>query len=171
MKKVMSVLVTFAAVLLVCGCGSTTSRKEQKTTIEWNDNAQYAVAFLGYMVEDQDSVLRKYAEVYLPDTSVKDIPIYEADGDELYLIVPRSTAVKIEVYERYLNDQGVEKGEKLFDVPQGSPFVIQCNLSELYSNCSIELTEGEQTIDFSPFISLKDGTLSVTEQGQDITIT
>ena len=66
----------------------------------------------------------------------------------------------------------------LIDVALGEPvglgmlldaFVIGCNVSDIFPDVTVEITSGGETVDFSPFISLKDGSVQVGECGLNIT--
>ena len=139
-------------------------------------NALCAIAFLG-------SCDGSFSEVqaYLEDSGMVDAyPILEGlsedlfletAGSELYLIVQRED-VDISVYEQGMDP---ETGEMLtgdlravFIAP--APFLLRCNISDIIPNILLTLgsTRGEK-LEYSPFISLRDGSVSVTEGILDLT--
>ncbi len=139
-------------------------------------NALCAIAFLG-------SCDGSFSEVqaYLEDSGMVDAyPILggldgdlflETAGSELYLIVQRED-VDLSIYEQSMDP---ETGEMLtgdlravYIAP--APFLLRCNLSDIIPNLllSLESTTGE-TLEYSPFISLRDGSVSVTEGILDLT--
>ncbi len=139
-------------------------------------NALCAIAFLG-------SCDGSFSEVqaYLEDSGMVDTyPILEGlsgdifletAGSELYLIVQRED-VEISMYEQSMDP---ETGEMmtgdlraLFIAP--APFLLRCNISDIIPNILLSLgsTTGEK-LEYSPFISLRDGSVSVTEGILDLT--
>ena len=109
-----------------------------------------------------------YLEEYFSSLSQQEISkIVHLDftGDEWYLIVPR--------YEE-MNDinsidvEGKITGEKSETIQNGEAFIINCNISDLYSNVKISINS-YGGYEFSPLISLKDGKVAVPEFVMDIT--
>ncbi len=83
----------------------------------------------------------------------------EFSGEELYLIIPRYET------ETYLNE--LEMGENgevreikgMMSIP---PFFVKCNASDIFSNAEISFNYKGKEYVYSPYISLKDGSV-VTE--------
>ena len=48
---------------------------------------------------------------------------------------------------------------------------IQKDISDIFSDVTVELSYGGETVSFSPYISLKDGSVQVGERGLDLTKT
>ena len=46
---------------------------------------------------------------------------------------------------------------------------MQCNVSDIFADVTVRLEYNGETAEFSPFISLKDGTLMIGERGLDLT--
>jgi hypothetical protein len=57
----------------------------------------------------------------------------------------------------------------IYEEPDCQPFILQCNVSDIFADATICLTYQDQTAEFSPFISLKDGSLDVGAYGLNIT--
>ena len=58
----------------------------------------------------------------------------------------------------------LRKNEKDWDA-----FVIGCNVSDIFPDVTVSITSGGETVDFSPYISLKDGSVQVGARGLNIT--
>ena len=57
-----------------------------------------------------------------------------------------------------------------YEQPDGSPFVIGCNVSDIFPDVTVEITASDgEKVSFSPFISLEDGSVEVGERGLNIT--
>ena len=69
----------------------------------------------------------------------------------------------------YHNDVETMDSVLVYEDPDCRPFIIQCNASDIFSDATIQLTHGEETVEFSPFISLQDGSVVVGDGGLNIT--
>lgn len=56
-----------------------------------------------------------------------------------------------------------------YEQTNGDAFVIGCNVSDIFPDVTVSITSGGETVDFSPYISLKDGSVEVGECGLNIT--
>ena len=57
----------------------------------------------------------------------------------------------------------------LYTPDKGEAFILQCNVSDIFPDVTVELTYNGETVEFSPYISLKDGSVQVGEYGVNIT--
>ena len=132
----------------------------KRDTIPFEAGQLYAAAYLGYQaIEDWDY----YAERYLDSGK---LPVhYVSDGD-YYLVIPRYDGMSLSLY---VNDVGTGLGTLRFRDPDCGPFVIQCNVSDIFADVTLLLEYNGETAEFSPFISLKDGTPVIGERGLDLT--
>ena len=132
----------------------------KRDAIPFEAGQLYAVAYLGYQTADD---LDYYAQRYLDSDQ---LPIhYVSDGD-YYLVIPRYDGMSLSLY---VNDFDTSLGTLRFRDPDCGPFVIQCNVSDIFADVTVRLEYNGDTAEFSPFISLKDGTLMVGERGLDLT--
>ncbi len=134
--------------------------QSKRNNIPFEDNQLYAVACLGYItIEDMDY----YLENYLDE---EEIPQYYFSGEEYYLIIPRYEDMEVRLYRNDLATMGktLEK-----ECEPGKPFIVQCNVSDIFPDVTVELTHNGETVEFSPYISLKDGSVQVGERGMNIT--
>lgn len=128
-----------------------------------DSGALCAAACLGYVpAYDEAAAMELYP--FLTDIPADNY--IDAGGDELYLIIPcpdiAATVYASEVdWESYSYVRG-----RLLGVFDGEPFFLRCNVSEIVTNTIVLLTTGDgKTVEFSPSISMKDGTLIVPQSG------
>ena len=132
----------------------------KRDAIPFEAGQLYAVAYLGYQTTDG---LDYYVERYLDSDK---LPVhYVSDGD-YYLVIPRYDGMSLSLY---VNDIETSLGTLRFRDPDCGPFVIQCNVSDIFADVTVHLEYNGDMAEFSPFISLKDGSLMIGEQGLDLT--
>ena len=61
----------------------------------------------------------------------------------------------------YKNDMVTDSKTLFYEQTNGDAFVIGCNVSDIFPDVTVSITSGGETVDFSPFISLKDGSVQV----------
>lgn len=114
------------------------------------------MAYLGYQqMEDLDD----YTAQYLDSDQ---LPVHYISSGDFYLVIPRYAGMELSLYR---NDMETMDPVLLYEDPDCKPFILQCNASDIFADATIRLSYGEETAEFSPFISLKDGTVDVGEQG------
>lgn len=155
-----------AMILLVCMLGLVGCNSAQEEVLSKHDNIPfadkqlYAVAYLGYEeIED----LAFFEERYLDDER---LPIHYFSKGEYYLIIPRYDAMDVCLYR---NDLETMNKTLVYESKSCKPFIIQCNISDIFSDVTITFTYQGETIEFSPYISLMDGSVVVGERGLNIT--
>lgn len=124
------------------------------------------LAFLGYVdsqsseVDLRDYIMHSDAGSKYPFLLMSGLLMVE--GQELYVIVPPDEMTSITVYAsgvnewgEYVDDTSIPLGENW----PGEPLLLQCNLSEIYSNVLIVVNDGSETIAFRPSLSMEDGHL------------
>ncbi len=151
MKKTVGLLML--CLLLFVGCAG-------KTAIPFAEGEMYAVAYLGY--QDKEA-LTWYIEQYGLDA---DLPTYHISDGDYYLVVPRYADTSLA-----LSRIDTETSECLFiyETANCTPFVVQCNVSDILPDAMIVLKHEAESARFTPEISLKDGTLTVGDKGRNIT--
>ena len=67
--------------------------------------------------------------------------------------------------------KAIETTERIlvYEEAESRPFIIQCNVSDIFSDATICLTYQTETVEFSPYISLADGNVEAGDRGLDIT--
>lgn len=147
------------ACLLLAGCACETADNKQDT-IPFTEGQYYAAAYLGYQ-EAED--LAFYAERYLDSDQ---LPTYYLSTGDYYLVIPRYDGMQLQLYR---NDLETSEKILLYEDPDCGPFLLQCNVSDIFADASVCLTYEGETVEFSPFLSLKDGSVEVGEHGLDLT--
>jgi len=168
MKRIaicLAVMITF--VVLFSGCSLAQTEKDDSDyeiskieSIPFLKNQLYAVAYLGY---DEVNELSFYVQNYLDS---ENIPIHYLSQGEYYLVIPRYSNMTVSLYK---NDIQTMDSSLLFEEKECRPFIIQCNVSDIFSDATICLTYNGETVEFSPYISLKDGNVVVGDRGINIT--
>ena len=159
MKKSTLFVPVLVCLSLLAGCAGQPQASKQDS-IPFTQGQLYAAAYLGYQQIDD---LNYYVEQYLDSGQ---IPVhYLSDGD-YYLVIPRYSGMKLALYH---NDIETLEPTLLYEDPDCRPFILQCNASDIFADATISLTYGEETAEFSPFISLKDGSVEIGDQGLDLT--
>lgn len=136
------------------------SKESKLDAIPFRDDQLYAVAYLGYeKIED----LPFYTEHYLYHD---ELPIHHISEGEYYLIIPRYEDMALRLYEN--NIQTTER-VLVYEEMKSRPFILQCNVSDIFPDATVALATETETVEFSPYISLADGTVEAGDRGLDIT--
>lgn len=132
----------------------------KQDSIPFADGQSYAVAHVGYQqIEDLDYYVTQYLESGA-------LPIHYLSSGDYYLVIPRYEGMALSLYK---NDFETSAPILLYEEPNCRPFLIQCNVSDIFPDATIQLTYHGEVVSFSPFISLKDGSLDVGEHGLNLT--
>ena len=133
-----------------------------------------AAATLGYMGLSETSTIADYlqssgwAETFSFLTEIPQSRQISQAGDELYVIIPASADTAVRVYSYVMDESNGYmggRGELLAEFT-GDPFLLRCNVSDIFPNVVVVLeTADGETLEYSPSISLKDGTLGVPDTG------
>jgi hypothetical protein len=117
---------------------------------------------IGIINIGEDSELYDYSLVnqYFDEDVLNSETILMA-GSEKYFIFPRYKKTTFKIYLLTMNDNG--DVDKTFIKETNKPFYVVCNVSDIFSNVLIEIEYNNQVYEYSPYISLKDGTLYVPD--------
>lgn len=138
------------------------------------------MALVGYSEEilyplSENEQLSAYLESYPELNDMTKEQVVYCTGNELYIIYPADSAIKLTIYENFIDEENdfAECKCNILYSNSGEPILLKCNVSDIIPNVIVRI-EGDdgEFIEFSPFISLKDGTLSLPEGGlvKDMTI-
>lgn len=145
---------TFCAALLLCAA-LFTACTNSAPQIPFEDGQLYALAYLGYQqIEDPDAF-----RSYLGD---RQPPVHYVSGGDYYLVIPREGVTAVRLYR---NDILTGSTTLFYEQSDAGPFVVQCNVSDIFPDLTVELTAGEETVQFSPFVSLENGEVLPGERG------
>lgn len=120
----------------------------------------YSVAYLGY---GEASDLSYYADAL---GLGEDVPTYYVSGGDYYLIIPRHENMQLSLYR---NDMETGEQTLMHEEDACRPFILACNVSDIFPDAAIVLTWQGETVEFSPFLSLRDGSLDIGTRGANIT--
>ena len=133
----------------------------KRDLIPFGEDQQYAAAWLGYQQIDD---LDYYRERYLDSEP----PVYYISDGDYYLVIPRYPDTALDLF---VNDVETSQSSLFLEVPDCGPFIVQCNASDVFEDVTIRLIHDGAFVQFSPFISLMDGSIQVGEHGLDLTKT
>ena len=174
MKKVIALVLALTMLLIFAGCKNVETEPTDATTVEettvlaektkkdnipFEEGQLYAVAYMG---NQKMEPIEKYSE-YLDDL---DLPTYLISEGDFYLVIPRYDKTDLKLYKVDVN---TEEKALFKEVKNSGAFIVQCNISDIMNDASIELINENGKAEFSPFISLKDGSLQIGEKGLNIT--
>lgn len=128
----------------------------------FDGNQLYAAAYVGY---EELWDLSFFREAGLFDGTP---PIHHVSGGEYYLVIPRYPDMTLQLYRRRLDhDMGVL--DLFYEEENAKPFILCCNVSDIFPDVTVLLTRGEEQTEFTPYISLKDGSVQIGDRGLDLT--
>ena len=156
MKRGFCFLMLLPLCLLLSGCSSPAAESPSKRNqISFAGDQLYAVAHLGYLkMTDYDF----YREAYLDS----DPPIHYFSAGDYYLVIPRYDGMGLALYR---NDLETSAAALVYEDGDCRPFILQCNASDIFPDATIRLTWEGESAEFSPFLSLMDGSLDIGERG------
>ena len=175
--KQRTILSTLLLCVLLAGCGTAaqtpdatptpaqetaatpTPTPDPLSTLPYTGAQLYAAAYLGYQAPTD---LDFFQQTYFGG---RELPVHHISDGDFYLIIPRDPNATVRLYK---NDMLTQTSSIFYEQPDGSPFVIGCNVSDIFPDATVCLTRGEDTASFSPYRSLRDGSAVVGERGLDL---
>ena len=158
MRRIVSLLAICAA-LVSCGNTGGKSTGDEFQSINWRDNDAAAVICVGMYTNESDlrdsGLLDRYSKSY----GLENLETVQTKGDEWYIVIPRHSKATVKVIAVEIDENCNLHKSMLLAERDGRPFLLRCNVSDLYCNVaiSIEGKDGKPLVDYSPMISLKDG--------------
>lgn len=158
MRRIVSLLAICAA-LVSCGNTGGKSTGDEFQSINWRDNDDAAVICVGMYTNESDlrdsGLLDRYSKSY----GLENLETVQTKGDEWYIVIPRHSKATVKVNAVEIDENCNLHKSMLLAERDGRPFLLRCNVSDLYCNVaiSIEGKDGKPLVDYSPMISLKDG--------------
>lgn len=158
MRRIVSLLAICAA-LVSCGNTGGKSTGDEFQSINWRDNDAATVICVGMYTNESDlrdsGLLDRYSKSY----GLENLETVQTKGDEWYIVIPRHSKATVKVNAVEIDENCNLHKSLLLAERDGRPFLLRCNVSDLYCNVaiSIEGKDGKPLVDYSPMISLKDG--------------
>lgn len=148
------IIVVLMAVFYVLNNKFGMTKYAEKLDIDKDTDKLIAVA----TVDSEDEVKEKYFN--------ENFLLYETNGEELYFIVPIQKNVTMNIYSAVMEEADIVKDKLIAST--NKPFILKCNVSDIIPNIIIEIKQNNIVYEYSPSISLKDGSLYVNEHVMDI---
>ena len=146
-------LMLLACLSLAVSCAAQPGKQD---AITFAEGQYFAAAYLGYQeMTDLDA----YARQYLDSDR---LPVFHLSDGDYYLLIPRYEGMELSLYR---NDLDTGAPSLVYEDPDCGPFILQCNVSDIFADATVELRYEDETVTFSPFISLKDGSVDIGTQG------
>ena len=158
MRRIVSLLAICAA-LVSCGNTGGKSTGDEFQSINWRDNDAAAVICVGMYTNESDLRDSRLLERYSKSYGLENLETVQTKGDEWYIVIPRHSKATVKVNAVEIDENCNLHKSMLLAERDGRPFLLRCNVSDLYCNVaiSIEGKDGKPLVDYSPMISLKDG--------------
>ena len=159
MKRAFFYFPLLLCLFLLGGCGGV-EEVSKRDNIPFQEGQLYAAAYLGYQQIDD---LDYYLERYLDDG---ELPVHYLSGGDFYLVIPRYDGMALALSR---SDIETLQTTLIYEDPDCRPFLLQCNASDIFADAVIRLTYQDESVEFSPFLSLKDGSVDIGARGLDLT--
>lgn len=159
MKRAFFYFPLLLCLFLLGGCGGV-EEVSKRDNIPFQEGQLYAAAYLGYQQIDD---LDYYLERYLDDG---ELPVHYLSGGDFYLVIPRYDGMALALSR---SDIETLQSTLIYEDPDCRPFLLQCNASDIFADAVIRLTYQDESVEFSPFLSLKDGSVDIGAGGLDLT--
>lgn len=141
------------------------------------NNCKVGIAFLGYIYNDSTEkdlqfFLKNsiYAEKYPFLCKFSDVGLVAYDGEEFYALVPKNSKCSITVYQSDISENSEYKNNIVYRGKPGEVILLRCNISKIYSNVLISVTDDTGNFDFHPMLSMMDGHIAIEEGCYDFSI-
>ena len=159
MKRAFFYFPLLLCLFLLGGCGGV-EEVSKRDNIPFQEGQLYAAAYLGYQQIDD---LDYYLERYLDDG---ELPVHYLSGGDFYLVIPRYDGMALALSR---SDIETLQSTLIYEDPDCRPFLLQCNASDIFADAVIRLTYQDESVEFSPFLSLKDGSVDIGARGLALT--
>lgn len=177
---------TSTAVTAPAGSDAPTEATEPMTPEDWqlldtrdeirDSGCIVGAAFVGYIDSElSETGIREHldsSQTIAHYSYLDTAPLVRQAGAELYALTPLE-GYAITVYPAEVTEEGTLRPDRSAPVYQGKPgecIVLQCNLSEVYSNVLVSVSNGSDQTEFQPMLSMKDGRLAVIDKCKDLSV-
>ena len=107
-----------------------TAPVSKRDAIPFEAGQLYAAAYLGYQTTGD---LDYYTDRYLDSDQ---LPVHYVSAGDYYLVIPRYDGMSLSLY---VNDIETFDSTLRFRDPDCGPFVIQCNVSDIFADVTVRL--------------------------------
>ena len=173
MKKLCYLLFSLLLIVNLVGCDSQSNNDHssqsndataqmqnysKRNNIPFEQHQMYAVGYAGYETMDD---LRQFSD-YLDSF---DLPCHYISSGDFYVIIPRYDGMDLKLYKNNIDN---DEKELVFEMKNCQSFIVNCNISDIFYDATIILTYKDEKAEFSPYVSLKDGSIRVGEKGYNL---
>ena len=147
--------------LALTACNPSPDAKASRAVkLPYAEGQLYAAAWLGW--QDTGN-LSRYADL-CPE--IKEAPVLHLSDGEYWLILPRYPGTALEVNQLDIN---TSETRLVYSDPDCEALILQCNISDIFPDAEIRLRCAEGEAEFSPYLSLRDGSVVLGPEGLDLT--
>ena len=153
MKKII-VLLIIASLLAACGGSGKSNVNDVSDEINWDKKSLCVRVFLGYG-KDFSSIagtekFKAFSERFPSLKQVTEFTV-EAEGDEVYYIIPRHKDATVAVHDYKFDIERMEGtiGKELYS-GGNEPILVRCNISDIHQNTSVTVTGNGKSVTFHP---------------------
>lgn len=162
MKKIVIILIAFV-ILITVGIGIYFILFNKPTYLKTDlpfkkdDGNLLGIIYVGGLEEDYDyTIVDKYF-------NTRDFETVDLEGEEKYLIIPRECEVEVfSLSMDEIDEMDFVMKEKYIKT-MDKPFYITCNVSDIIANSLLRVNNDGEQYSYSPYISLKDGTVFIED--------
>ena len=123
------------------------------------------IAVLKSLGWQEPTDLAYYQQQYLGDAS---LPVHHISDGDYYLIIPRGPGADVKLYQ---TDPESGDWTLLYEEADCGPFLLQCNVSDIFPDAVVSVSRDGLCAEFSPYLSLEDGSVQAGDLGLDLTRT
>lgn len=156
-------------ICFVSGCSNNQDFNMLQNEID-SKQAMLGVAYLGYW--DKTNTINEFLDKWHFDTNLSIFESYDQnqifvkEGNEVYCIIPSKNVSLLEIYSfdlsNYESTNG--KGELIYESNENKALFLIGNISDIMPSFYISIKDKDgKVINYSPCLSLKDGSLSIIE--------
>lgn len=122
---------------------------EYAVGIPFSENDKYIIAVIECNGENSNK--------YLENIDVNNLDKVNLEGQDNFVIIPKYKETRFYIYRLDMNENAEFNETLIFET--SNAFYINCNPSDLYSNVKIVAEYENNKYEYSPWYSLKDGSL------------
>lgn len=171
MKRNVLAFLSACMILLISGCTSL-SEVEKLQEIISSKSASAGVIYLGYIddIQQVDEYLNELAllDEYEELKDYDDDQIILSQGNEIYCLIPSEDVLSVKVSEFKLDEEDYsgKPGRLLYESYDADFIYLIGNISDIMPSFIVEMVNKQgEVIQYSPSLSLKDGSLNISEDG------
>ena len=130
----------------------------------------FAVCYAGYTTNDIDSAFLSLQSKYPLISLIPKERWVETEGGEVYCIIPKDKNATVTVNELVFDETSetfYRVDKVLYSSEKGEPILIRGNISDIFSNIQVVVTDPDKSVTYSPSLSLENGELLITDEHKD----